>query len=108
MSLGRILALLLLAMAVPMAGAAPAQAAETDRPVTGLEGIPGVRVREATQSTVRLDVQPDRLDEVVRHLSAAGIRNLVSTPPTLEELFLQHYGDELAEDGVAVDAAPRS
>lgn len=32
MSLGRILALLLLAMAVPMAGAAPAQAAETDRP----------------------------------------------------------------------------
>ena len=28
-------------------------------------------------------------------LAAAGVRSLVSQPPTLEELFLRHYGDEL-------------
>jgi ABC-2 type transport system ATP-binding protein len=30
----------------------------------------------------------------MRHLSAAGLRSLVSQPPTLEELFLRHYQAE--------------
>ena len=29
-----------------------------------------------------------------------GVRSLVAAPPSLEELFLRHYGDELAEAGV--------
>jgi ABC-2 type transport system ATP-binding protein len=33
----------------------------------------------------------------MRHLAGLGIRSLTSQPPTLEELFLRHYGDELAE-----------
>ena len=28
-------------------------------------------------------------------LTRAGVRSLTSRPPTLEELFLRHYGDEL-------------
>jgi ABC-2 type transport system ATP-binding protein len=28
------------------------------------------------------------------------VRSLVCTPPSLEELFLRHYGDELAAAGV--------
>jgi ABC-2 type transport system ATP-binding protein len=40
---------------------------------------------------VRCQVDAERLDEVLRHLSAAGVRSLVSQPPTLEELFLRHY-----------------
>jgi ABC-2 type transport system ATP-binding protein len=40
---------------------------------------------------VHLQVDTARLDEVLRHLSAAGVRSLVSQPPTLEELFLRHY-----------------
>ena len=27
-----------------------------------------------------------------------GVRSLVSHPPTLEELFLRHYGDALAQE----------
>ncbi len=34
---------------------------------------------------------------MVRHLATRGVRSLTSQPPTLEELFLRHYGDELAE-----------
>jgi ABC-2 type transport system ATP-binding protein len=36
----------------------------------------------------------------VRQLSTLGIRTLTSTPPTLEELFLRHYGDEIARLGI--------
>jgi polyether ionophore transport system ATP-binding protein len=43
---------------------------------------------------VHLQVDTPRLDEVMRHLSAAGLRSLVSQPPTLEELFLRHYQAE--------------
>jgi polyether ionophore transport system ATP-binding protein len=34
---------------------------------------------------------------VIRYLAERGIHSLVSQPPTLEELFLRHYGDELAQ-----------
>jgi hypothetical protein len=35
-----------------------------------------------------------QLDAVVRRLAPLGVRSLTSTPPTLEEMFLRHYGDE--------------
>ncbi|GAA1070760.1 MULTISPECIES: ABC transporter ATP-binding protein [Kitasatospora] len=40
---------------------------------------------------VRCQVDADRLDEVLRALTAVGVRSLTSRPPTLEELFLRHY-----------------
>ena len=51
---------------------------------------------------MRCQVDPDHLDELLRRLSEAGVRSLESRPPTLEELFLRHYGDELAANGVGV------
>ena len=36
-----------------------------------------------------------RRPEVVRALAPLGVRSLVSHPPTLEELFLRHYQEEL-------------
>jgi hypothetical protein len=32
------------------------------------------------------------------------VRSLVSHPPTLEELFLRHYQDEIVTDEVEVEA----
>jgi ABC-2 type transport system ATP-binding protein len=32
---------------------------------------------------------------VLGHLVALDVRTLVSSPPTLEELFLRHYGDDI-------------
>jgi ABC-2 type transport system ATP-binding protein len=70
----------------------------TARPANGLDALPGVHDLRADGDRARFDVDTDRLDEAVRHLTAFGIRTLTSQPPTLEELFLRHYGDELAEE----------
>jgi ABC-2 type transport system ATP-binding protein len=43
----------------------------------------------------RFDVDNDSLDTVLRHLTTFGVRSLTSQPPTLEELFLRHYEEEL-------------
>jgi len=80
-------------------------AVETARPVTGLDSLPGVHDSAVRDGRVRLDVDTDHLDGVLRHLTEFGVRSLHSAPPTLEELFLRHYGDELAEDGVPLTTA---
>jgi len=36
-----------------------------------------------------------RLDVALAALVSVGVRSLTSQPPTLEELFLRHYGDQL-------------
>ena len=50
-------------------------------------------------------VDPDSLDQALIALTSVGVTSLTSRPPTLEELFLRHYGDEgataLAEQGVS-------
>lgn len=68
-------------------------AVETIRPVTGLDLQPGVHDLLVEDARVRFDVDSESLDGVVRHLSGFGIRAMTSHPPTLEELFLRHYGD---------------
>ena len=82
-------------------------AAETARPVTGVESWPGVHDAAVQDGRVRFDVDTDHLDGVLRHLADFGVRSLRSAPPTLEELFLRHYGDELAEEGVPLTASGR-
>ncbi|MEU4090798.1 ABC transporter ATP-binding protein [Streptomyces sp. NPDC026673] len=59
----------------------------------GLAGLPGVHDLDVRGSHVRLQVDTDKLDGVLRQLSETGVRSLTSTPPTLEELFLRHYED---------------
>ena len=54
---------------------------------------------------VRCEVDTDQLDEVLRRLTDAGVRSLVSQPPTLEELFLRHYARADAAPAGAGDAA---
>jgi ABC-2 type transport system ATP-binding protein len=67
---------------------------ETTNPITGVEALPGVHDVEVNRTHARFDVDTEHLDTVVRHLSGLGVRSLTSTPPTLEEMFLRHYGDE--------------
>jgi ABC-2 type transport system ATP-binding protein len=62
----------------------------------GLETVTGVHDLEVRGDTVHFDVDTVHLAAAIRSLSDAGIRTLASNPPTLEELFLRHYGDELA------------
>jgi ABC-2 type transport system ATP-binding protein len=83
---------------------------ETVRPVSDLAGLTGVHDLQAQNGRLRFDVDTDHLDAAVRYLSGFGIRSLASAPPTLEELFLRHYGDEAgdaATDVAAVSGTPR-
>jgi ABC-2 type transport system ATP-binding protein len=74
-------------------------AAELAGPVSGLAELPGVHDLQVDGDRVRCQVEPDQLDQVLRRLSSVGVRSLVSQPPTLEELFLRHYEDDVAGDG---------
>ncbi|MFI2431212.1 ATP-binding cassette domain-containing protein [Streptomyces sp. NPDC018693] len=71
--------------------------AELAGPPNGLARLPGVHDLDVQGRRVRLQVDTDKLDAVLRQLSESGVRSLTSTPPTLEELFLRHYQEEAAE-----------
>ena len=72
--------------------------AETALPAHDLANLPGIHGFEIDGARVRFDVDTDHLDDTVRRLGGFGVKSLVSHPPTLEELFLRHYGDELARE----------
>lgn len=71
--------------------------------------IPEVHDPVQQGDRIRLAVDDDRTATVLPALAALGISDLRVAPPSLEELFLRHYGDDLAtlesaEDG-GTDAA---
>jgi ABC-2 type transport system ATP-binding protein len=70
--------------------------AELAGPANGLADLPGVHDLRTENGRVRFDVEPASLDAALRALVTAGVRSLVSQPPTLEELFLRHYQRESA------------
>jgi ABC-2 type transport system ATP-binding protein len=65
--------------------------AELAGPPTGLAEVPGVHNLQIEGNRVRFDVDTNGLDAALHHLTAVGVRSLISQPPTLEELFLRHY-----------------
>jgi ABC-2 type transport system ATP-binding protein len=73
--------------------------AETREPVD-LTDLDGVHDLVVDDGRTRFDVDTDALDAAVTRLVDAGLVSLTSHPPTLEELFLRHYGDELADAGL--------
>jgi ABC-2 type transport system ATP-binding protein len=65
--------------------------ADLAQPPNGLAALPGVHEFHAEGTRLHCQADTDQLDDVLRALSALGVRNLVCRPPTLEELFLRHY-----------------
>jgi ABC-2 type transport system ATP-binding protein len=72
----------------------------TGQDPTALGDLPGVHdvVVERTDDgpRARFDVDNDQMSGLVAALGAYGVRSLQVAPPSLEELFMRHYGDELA------------
>ena len=73
-------------------------AAETQRPIGGLDGLGGVHDAVIDGNHVTCEVDSAQLGPLMTYLVGFGIVALTSTPPTLEELFLRHYGDERARE----------
>ena len=65
--------------------------AELAQPPDGLTDLPGVHDLEVDGVRVSCQVDTAQLDTLLQHLTKAGVKTLVSQPPTLEELFLRHY-----------------
>ncbi|MGZ5368115.1 MAG: ATP-binding cassette domain-containing protein [Aeromicrobium sp.] len=59
----------------------------------GLEDVPELSVVSVRDGEIRAEVEADHLSEVMGVFAQRGIESLVVHPPTLEELFLQHYDD---------------
>lgn len=75
--------------------------AELATPPNGLADLPGIHNVQVDGTRITFEVDTPDLDGALRQLTRLGVRSLVSQPPTLEELFLRHYEDDLAEAGKA-------
>jgi len=65
--------------------------------VTLWRGVHDVRVHDRH---AEFSVDPGELNDVLAHLVDLQVRSMVTSPPTLEQLFLRHYGEDLsAPDG---------
>lgn len=73
--------------------------------VPGEEGavgaIDGVHDLVVDSGRVRFTVDSDRIAGVLPELGRLGVQGLTVMPPSLEELFLRHYGDDPALVGAA-------
>ena len=85
-----------------------AVSAEVTAVPAGLDRIDGVHDLVVEGHHISAQVERQGMDALMQALGAAGIQTLTSQPPTLEELFLRHYGNgggpadgEGGEDGDA-------
>jgi ABC-2 type transport system ATP-binding protein len=65
--------------------------ARFDGTIPDLSGVPGVSAVQADGSMVRCQVRGS-IEPLVKVLAAAGVTELLSREPSLEELFLAQYG----------------
>ncbi len=65
-----------------------------------LEKLSGVHDVYQDGLRYRFSVDTNAMTEVMKVLLPLGIKSLTVEPPSLEELFMRHYGDEINERGV--------
>jgi ABC-2 type transport system ATP-binding protein len=69
----------------------------TVEPLSGLSTMPGVHDLVVEGSTARFEVEPDAMTTVQRRLAEHGVTSMTASPPSLHQLFLRHYGQQLTE-----------
>ncbi len=74
--------------------------AEFETTPPDLSNVPGVTALEVDGTRVRCRVTGP-MEPLLAVLATAGVRHLVSREPSLEDLFLAHYGDPGADGGPA-------
>lgn len=79
--------------------------ATTARPVTGLASDEHVHDLVIEGDRISCDVGPDGLTTVLAAVQAAGPVALDCRPPSLEEIFLRHYGPDQSDDTQIEDDA---
>lgn len=59
-----------------------------------LNQLPGVHDLSRQEEKWRFSVDAKAMDTVMTALALMGIKSLMAEPPTLEEIFIRHYGDK--------------
>lgn len=67
--------------------------ATTSAPAGILRGLPAVHDLVSEDGRVRFDIDNAHVTEVLGVLAGSGVDNLTIAPPSLEDLFLRHYGE---------------
>ena len=62
---------------------------------TNLNQLQGVHDVSPKEEKWRFSVDANAMDAVMNALAPMGIKSITAEPPTLEELFMRHYGDSL-------------
>ena len=75
--------------------------AELAQPPTGLDQLNGVHSVVVEGLRVNFEVDTVELGAALEALGRFGVRTLSSQPPTLEELFLRHYGQHVAAEATS-------
>lgn len=72
--------------------------AQYDGSLDAHDGVHGLEVETVDGGTrVSFDIDDAASGDVLADLARIGVTSLTATPPSLEDLFLRHYGDEIAE-----------
>ncbi|NKZ07983.1 ABC transporter ATP-binding protein [Actinomadura latina] len=74
--------------------------AELAGPPDGIP-LPGAHDVRIDGTSITFEVDTPQLDSALQQLTRIGVRALTSRPPTLEELFLRHYEDDLAGEAAS-------
>ena len=73
-------------------------AVDTAAPLASVSGWPGVHDARVRDGHAEFSVDPGELNHVLERLVDLDVRTMTASPPTLEELFLRHYGEEPTSD----------
>lgn len=73
----------------------------TVRPLEGLAELDGLHDVEVDGTRARFEVEPDAMGTVHRWLAEREVVSLTCSPPTLQQLFLRHYGERLTDAEMA-------
>jgi ABC-2 type transport system ATP-binding protein len=63
---------------------------------TALAALGQIHDLTVAEGRIKFGADSDRVHEVLPLLGSLGVKGLLVAPPSLEELFLRHYGDQVA------------
>lgn len=70
---------------------------ETEKPIEELDKLEGVHDLSVEENQAHFQVESDKVHRALKHLIQFEVKSLISRPPTLEELFMHHYGERHEE-----------
>ncbi len=73
----------------------------TKAALADLQKLPGVHGARSEADQLVFDADTDAVNAVLAALTKAGVGSLSVSPPSLEELFLRHYGDSIETEPAA-------